>query len=133
MAQKKRRKFHRYVPPTNMPCFVFNHFSTHVGWIKDINTKGLAFEYLHKPGSSCSPEVVDIFSNVDGPEKFYIKALPCQRIYDIAVPAEAPSDKGLQKRRCGIAYIAPPEAMVNEIAAFIVSHMKETPLDNESS
>jgi hypothetical protein len=131
MEREKRRNFHRYVPLTNMPCFVFNHYSTHVGWIKDINTKGLAFEYLHKPGSKCSPEVVDIFSNGDASEPFYIEALPCQRIYDIPVPNQNVSGNGLQKRRCGIAYVAPPEELVNEIGAFILSHMKEVPRDND--
>jgi len=107
-----------------MSCFVFNHFSTHVGWIKDISIKGLSFEYLHKPGSDCNPEVVDIFSNGNGLERFYIESLPCQRIYDIALPLKSTSWMEMQARRCGIEYVEPTEDLVNKIDTFIISHMR---------
>ena len=118
-----QRKNPRYAISSGKALFVFNHFSTRVGCIKDISQGGLSFEYIHKSGRECIPEVIDIFSNSD--ELFFMPTVPCRKIYDTATVGETEPFSGLETRRCGLQYGPLTREQEKQIAELLKSRLIE--------
>ena len=74
----ERRRFARSVVKRDT-FFVFNHFSTRVGHVRDISEGGVAFEYSHKIDTDFTPEVIDMFclNNKD----CYMASVQCKAVY----------------------------------------------------
>jgi c-di-GMP-binding flagellar brake protein YcgR len=96
---KERRKFKRYKVPEGK-IFVFNHFSTKVGFIKNLSRGGCLFEYIHLVEEVIDPEVVDLFSYDFN--KFFLIGLPCERVFISKESKE--EDNGHKTKRCGLKF-----------------------------
>ena len=95
---KERRKFRRYKVPEGV-LFVFNHFSTKVGFIKNISRGGCLFEYVHLVEEVIDPGVVDLFSYDFN--KFFLIGLPCEKIF---ISKESREDSGHKTKCCGLKF-----------------------------
>jgi len=73
-ALTERRQFVRYMLPYGM-LFVFDHYSTRVGWVKDAGMGGFSCEFNHG-GEAGKIEVIDIFA--DALENLYIPSVNCE-------------------------------------------------------
>jgi len=73
-AHAERRQFIRYMLPYGM-LYVFDHYSTRVGWVKDAGMRGLSCEFNHG-GKAEKIEVIDIFSYAF--ENLYIPSVNCE-------------------------------------------------------
>jgi len=80
-AFAERRKFVRYMLPYGM-LYVFDHYSSRVGWVKDVGMGGLSCEFNHS-GEAEKLEVIDIF--IYDPENLYIPSVICERASKISV------------------------------------------------
>ncbi|MDJ0668554.1 MAG: PilZ domain-containing protein [Desulfobacterales bacterium] len=94
----ERRKFKRYDVPEGK-VFIFNHFSTKVGFIKNLSRGGLLFEYIHLVEEVIDPEVVDLFSYDFN--KFFLTGLPCEMIFVSKASSEG---NGPKTKRCGLKF-----------------------------
>ena len=56
-----------------------------VGVLKDISSGGLAFEYLYDPTSVEDADHVDIWTSGT---QFYMRDVPCKKVYDITPSTE---------------------------------------------
>ena len=95
---KERRKFKRYDVPEGK-IFVFNHFSTKVGFIKNLSRGGLLFEYIHLVEEEIDPGVVDLFSYDFN--KILLVGLPCEKVF---VSKESKEDNGHKTKCCGLKF-----------------------------
>ena len=77
---KEKRKYRRYKVPAGR-IFVFNHFSTRVGWIRDISRAGVSFECTQPTGSNVDPEIIDIFSYAY--DRVFLPAIPCRKVFEM--------------------------------------------------
>jgi hypothetical protein len=80
-ALAERRKFVRYMLPYGM-LYVFDHYSSRVGWVKDVGMGGLSCEFNHG-GEAEKLEVFDIFAY--DPSNLYIPSVICERASEISV------------------------------------------------
>ncbi|MFO7555482.1 MAG: PilZ domain-containing protein [Desulfobacterales bacterium] len=97
----KRRKFVRYhVRPHTI--FLYSNNSPVKGWVKDISSGGMAFEYTQIEGCEPKPESSLILMGDAIP--FYLPDLPCKTIYCTKVNNSGRLGRVLQKRRCGVQY-----------------------------
>jgi hypothetical protein len=119
-----QRKTPRYTISSGKALFVFNHFSTRVGCVKDISQGGLSFEYIDKSGRKCIPEVIDIFTNNE--ERVFMPAVPCKKIYDTATLGKTEPFSGLETRRCGLQYGPLTIDQKKQIAHLLESRLVKT-------
>ena len=107
----ERRNSCRYQPP-NDDLQVLFHRNSRFGWVRDINTVGLSFDYL-PDNNSLSIERLTIISEGNNP--FFLPQIPCKTIYDIHDIDALGSSSPVMFRRHGIKFISPTEAQMKRI------------------
>ena len=114
---KERRKFKRY-EVSEGKIFVFNHFSTKVGFIKNLSRGGCLFEYIHLHEEVIDPEVVDLFSYDFN--KFLLIGLPCERVF---LSKESIEDSGHKTKRCGLKFQNLDEKQKAQLAGLLDNYV----------
>ena len=101
-ALAEKRKFVRYLLPYGM-LFVFDHYSTRVGWVKDAGMGGLSCEFNHC-GEAEKIEVIDIFSH--GFENLYVPSVICESASTLCFGERRGFNKHLVRTRYGLHFIS---------------------------
>ena len=99
----ERRKFVRYMLPYGM-IYVFDHYSTKVGWVRDIGMGGLSFDIKHEGDMETISTVIDIFSY--DPELFYISSVTCEKAFLLASKDKHSLNSNLRRIRCGQQFVS---------------------------
>lgn len=115
----ERRRFTRYYVAEGS-LFILNHFSTRVGWIRDISNNGLAFDYICNLGYEVAPEVVDIFAHQ--PSGIYLPAIRCRAIFNRRLPKEDDTASRPDMNRCGICFHGISESQRDELQFLITCY-----------
>ena len=81
---------------------VFSHGTQISGRMVNISRGGLAFEFERGPVETNDCRAIDIMG--PGPDRFYLPAIACRRIYDISVLAEGRNFTGVETRLRGVQF-----------------------------
>ena len=92
----ERRKFVRYILPYGM-LYVFDHYSTKVGWVRDVGMAGLSFDYSRKLGADLEPVIIDIIAG-----STYLSTIPCKKIFANKVDQKSNMGHDFEIIRCGL-------------------------------
>ena len=101
-ALAENRKFIRYMLPYGI-LYVFDHYSTRVGWVKDIGMGGLLCEFFHR-GNADKIRIIDIFAY--DPEYIYIPSVACENAFTLAVGERHNFGKNLFRTRYGQQFVS---------------------------
>jgi hypothetical protein len=96
-----RRRFKRY-RVLEGALFVLNHFSTRVGWVRDISSSGLCFDCICKYGHEVAPEVIDLFAHQ--PSGIYLPTLRCKMIFTRKLEKKTDLPGQPDMNRCGLSF-----------------------------
>ena len=99
----ERRKFVRYMLPYGM-LYVFDHYSTRVGWVRDVGMGGLAFEFNHDGNAEKISEVIDIFAYDQ--ERLYIPSVICQKTFLLFMGERRCLNRHVRQTRCGQHFVS---------------------------
>ena len=114
-----RRRFPRYLVKRNT-FFVFNHFSTRVGSVRDISEDGVSFEFNHKVDTEFSPEVIDMFSLNNG--CCYMAGVGCKAIYSLFYDGQTEDvQKGYRLCRCGVQFFSLDSGQKEQLKTIVQS------------
>jgi len=94
----ERRKFIRYVLPYGM-LYVFDHYSTRVGWVSDVSMGGLSFNYSRKISADLEPAIIDIIAGSS-----YLATIPCQKIFTNKGGKKSNMSGDFEIIRCGLQF-----------------------------
>ena len=100
---KERRKFVRYMLPYGM-LYVFDHYSTKVGWVRDVGMGGLSFEFNHAGDTEKISEVIDIFAYDQA--RIYIPSVTCRKTYWLQMDGRRGFNRHVHQIRCGQRFVA---------------------------
>jgi len=114
-----RRRFTRY-RVSKGSLFILNHFSTRVGWIRDISNNGLCFDYIFGTGYEVAPEVVDIFAHQ--PSGIYLPAIRCRTVFNRRLHRQDEKEGLPEMNRCGICFREITESQRKEVRSLIASY-----------
>jgi len=84
--------------------YVFDHYSTKVGWVRDIGMGGMSFEFNHESNSEGISEVIDIFAYDQ--EIFYMPAVPCQKTFGLNMGKRRSFSTHPNQTRCGHHFVS---------------------------
>lgn len=120
----EKRKYARFSPQGNAFAALGRRY-TKVGRIKDINLKGLAFEYIPVAGTDRNSSRIDIFLVGD---VFQLNNIPCEVLYDNPRPVLC-QNLELRKlspvKRCGVKFGILSDDDLAQLKIFLESHSKE--------
>ena len=113
----ERRKSERHRVPDST-LFIFDHDTSQMAVIKDINMNGLQFQYFQfSEDCKAAWEIVDIFGS--GPKRLHLLGIPCQLIYNQNSLAENHSVAGPFTRTGGLKFGQLTAAQQKKLASAI--------------
>lgn len=96
---------------------VFSHGIQITGRLVNISNGGLAFEL--EPGAGKTNDCLAIDIMGPGPDRFYLPAIACRRVYDISVLAEGRNFTGAETRLRGVQFIGLTNDQIQKLTNLI--------------
>jgi hypothetical protein len=96
---------------------VFSHGIQITGRLVNVSNGGLAFEFASEQGQTNNCLTVDIMG--PGPDRFYLPAIACRRVYDISVLAEGRNFTGAETRLRGVQFIGLTNDQIQKLTNLI--------------
>jgi hypothetical protein len=102
--------------PLNEDLQVLFHRNSSFGWVRDISTVGLSFDYLPNINS---PSIEKITIVSEGNIPFFLPQIPCKTIYDIHFNDALVPYSPVVFRRHGIEFVSPTGAQMKRIGQLL--------------